>query len=190
VERLELSGLTCGASLGQNTDMRRSLCLVLLTGLCLAAFSAAAQQTTPATSDKSQSAETSSGRRALPKPSASKSNEKPPLADVTRVSTAEAARKAAKDAAQGRSSDAAPQASGASDVLEFRAGSPDAQNAAVTAPKESKKSAWKKVHGDAYGALGGRGAGKQAGGSVGATSKSGKSSVYVQTDRETTPAPH
>jgi hypothetical protein len=118
---------------------------------------------------------------------------KPALAEATRVSTAEAARKAAEVKVQAHGSDVASQASGASDVLEFHAGSPGAEDPLVAAnTKESKKSALKSVHGDAYGALDGRGAGKQTGGAVGATSKGGKASVYVETDRshDATPAPH
>ena len=152
---------------------------------CLAALPASAQQGTPAHPDK--------GQPAQPKSSTASSKEKPTLAEATRVSTAEAARKAAEAVAQGRGSDPASEAPGAPDVLEFRAASPGAQRSVgAAATKESKKSAVKSVHGDAYGALDSRAAGKQTGGSVGATSKGGKASIYVETDRshETTPAPH
>jgi hypothetical protein len=159
--------------------------LVFLSVSCLAAFPASAQQDTPARPDR--------GQPAQPKGSTTRSKEKPALAEATRVSTAEVARKAAEVKVQGHGSDAASQASGGSDVLEFHAGSPGAEDPVVAAnTKESKKSALKSVHGDAYGALDSRGAGKQTGGAVGATSKGGKASIYVETDRshDTTPAPH
>ncbi len=168
------------------------LCIAMFTLICLADFSAA-QQSRPATSDRSRPPETSRdpvGTRPPGKPSTQKPKESPSLADATRVSTADAARKAAKDLAKDHGSSTASDASGVSDVLEFHAASPDGQGAAAT--KEPKKSALKNVHGDAYGAFGGRGATKEAGGSVGATSKSGKTSISVQTDRshETAPTPH
>jgi len=162
---------------------QHSLCILLSAVFCLPAFSATTQQGTPATPDRDQSAQT--------KLSTAKSKQKS-LADFTRVSTADTARKAAKDLAKESVTDNASEASGASDVLEFHAADPGTQGAAATLAKEPKKSALKNVHGDAYGALETRGAAKRAGGSVGATSKSGKSSIYVETDHthETTPAPH
>jgi len=166
--------------------MRRLVfCILVFSVCCIAALPAWAQQGTPVPPDQGQPAQSKS--------STTRSKEKPTLAEVTRVSTAEAARKAAKVEAQGHGSDPDSEASGAPGVLEFHAaitGAQDAAGAATT--KESKKSGLKSLHGDAYGALDGRGAGKQTGGAVGAISKSGKASIYVETDRshETTPAPH
>ncbi len=165
---------------------QQRVCFLLLILVCLAVFPAGSQQGTPAP-DRDQSPQ--------PKSSISKSKQKSALADATRVSTAEVASKAAKDIAKERGGDGATDASGASDVLEFHPANPGAQHsagAAVAPSKESRKSALKNIHGDAYGALDSRGSGRRAGGSVGATSKSGKSSIYVETDRsrETTPAPH
>jgi hypothetical protein len=164
---------------------QKRFCILVLSVSCLAGFPAWPQQSTPTPPDKGQSAQ--------PKSSTASSKEKSALAEATRVSTAEAARTATKAAAQGRGSDPASEASGAPEVLEFRAASPGAQDSVGAAgTEESKKSALKNVHGDAHGALDSRGAGKRAGGSVGATSKSGKSSIYVETDRshQTTTAPH
>ncbi len=163
---------------------QRRLYILLAAVFCLAAFSAAAQQGPTVASDKDNSSQSKS--------STSKSKGKPTLADATRISTGDAARTAAKDMAKRRGSDSAAEASGAPDVLEFHPDGPGAQGAAAASSRESKKSALKNVHGDAYGALDSRGSGRRAGGSVGATSKSGKSSIYVETDRsrETTPAPH
>jgi len=152
---------------------QQGFCIAVLSVSCLAALSAWAQQDTPKSPNK--------GQLAPPKAS-THSKERPALAEATRVSTAEAARLAAEVKAQGHGSDPAFEASGAPDVLEFRPASPRAQDSAgAVSTKESKR--LKSVHGDAYGALDSRGAGKQAGGAVGATSKGGRSSIYVETDR-------
>jgi hypothetical protein len=159
-------------------------CILVLSVSCFVGFTASAQQESSAPPDKGQSAQTKS--------STTRSKEKPALAEATRVSTAEAARKAAEVKAQGHGSDPASQASGAADVLEFHADSPGAQDSAGAAiTKESNKPALKSVHGDAYGASGSHGD-KRTGGAVGATSKSGKASIYVETDHshDATPAPH
>jgi hypothetical protein len=164
---------------------QQRFCILVLSVSCFVGVTAWAQQGTPAPPNK--------GQPAQPKSSTARSKEKPSLAEATRVSTAEAARKAAEVEAQGHGSDLASQASGAPDVLEFRAASPRAQDSVgAEATKESKKSALKSVHGDAYGASDSHGAAKQTGGAVGAASKGGKASIYVETDRsqETTPAPH
>ena len=160
-------------------------CILVLSVYCVAAFAASAQQETLTPPDKGQPTQVKS-------PTAS-SKEKPRLTEATRVSTAEAARKAAETAAQGHSRGLPSEASGAPDVLEFHASSSGARGSAGTAAtKESNKSALKSAHGDAYGALDSGGAGKRAGGAVGATSKGGKASIYVETDRshDTTPASH
>jgi hypothetical protein len=67
-------------------------------------------------------------------------------------------------------------------VMEFQPaplGSGTAPSAGVVLDGAKSKSA--RVHGDLYGVAGD--AGHAAGGSVGATSKSGKTSVYVQSDQ-------
>jgi hypothetical protein len=165
--------------------MRQQFCILVLILSGLAAFPAWAQQGAPAPPDK--------GQPAQQKSSISRSKEKPALVEATHVSTAEAAHKAAEAAAQGHGSEPALEAPEAPEVLEFRAASPGGQGSVgATATKESKKPALKSVHGDAYGASDSHGAAKQTGGAVGATSKGGKASIYVETDRshETTPAPH
>ena len=163
---------------------QENFCILVLMLLCVAACPASAQQGTLAPPDK--------GQPAQPKSSTTRSKVKPALAEATHVSTAEAAHKAAEAVAQGHGSEAASQASGVPDVLEFHAASPGAQDfvgAATT--KESKKSPLKSLHGDAYGASDSRGAGKQTSGAVGATSKGSKASIYVEGDRshDTTSAP-
>jgi hypothetical protein len=118
----------------------------------------------------------------------SEAGKKPALARLTRVSTEEAAHGAAADAAK-KNQKVAPQPDGSktqdSAVLEFRPVDPDRATAgAVTAPPGNNKSALKNMHGGVYGsnAPGNRGT-YEAAGSVGTTSKSGKTSVYIETDR-------
>jgi hypothetical protein len=104
------------------------------------------------------------------------------LANVTRISTAEAAKKAKPEETQ-----KASEASGDPDVMEFRPASRDEEDA--QAPTASAKSPRKAVHGEAYGALDPKHPGThRAGGAAGATSKSGKTSVYVS--KSTSPTPH
>jgi hypothetical protein len=74
-------------------------------------------------------------------------------------------------------------ASSSDAVLEFQpaaSGSGTASNPRVVSDDAGSKSPLKRVHGDLYGATGGTG--HAAGGSVGATSKSGKTSIYIQSD--------
>ncbi len=125
-------------------------------------------------------------KQSQPKPSAAKDKEKPSLAEATRVSTTEAVRETAADAARPKNSEA--QGSGAPDVLEFRPADAATQDASKTTAAPKSKSALKNVHGNAYGLDSAYG--KQAGGAVGATSKKGKSSVYVETNHQTASEPH
>jgi hypothetical protein len=82
----------------------------------------------------------------------------------------------------------------ASGVAEFQAVSqaPDSPaGALVLRPEGSKKSALKKIHGEVDGALAsGIVGGNQVGAAVGATSKSGKTSIFVQTNHATIQEPH
>jgi hypothetical protein len=118
------------------------------------------------------------------------------LTDVTKVSTEDAARSAAHEAATpkskkqetGKDSDAVVDS-----ITEFSPAPHDADSASKTNPKVSKRSSKAKIHGEAYGGLGSTNSGnRQTGGAVGTTSKSGKTSVYVQGEqtRSTTSTPH
>jgi hypothetical protein len=74
-------------------------------------------------------------------------------------------------------------ASSSDAVMEFQpapSGSGPASSSGVVHDGAQSKSPLKRVHGDLYGAMGA--SGHAAGGSVGATSKSGKTSVYIQSD--------
>ena len=165
---------------------QQGLCIVMLTALWPVALVASEHQDAAAVSKTNLSSQ--------PSESASKSKEKPALAGATRVSTTEAARNAAKDVVKEHGDGTASEPSATPDVLEFHPDDSRGQSSAgagIAPSSGSKKSTLKNVHGDAYGVLGSRGAARQAGGSVGASSKSGKSSIYVETDRsrESTPAP-
>ncbi len=81
-------------------------------------------------------------------------------------------------------------AAAGSGVQEFQIVSPDMLGGAPGPTKSSKGKWLKNVHGEVYGATGSGGApGNQAGGAVGATSKSGKTSIFMQTDHVSGPEP-
>ena len=120
----------------------------------------------------------------------------PARLELAPVSTSETARGAAREiakrqpASQAKSADTKSQtdesrrgAPDSSAVDEFKPGRPvDSTDDAVVV-KGSKKSAGKNVHGTAYGSLDPTARGnRETGGSAGATSKGGKTSVYVETD--------
>lgn len=119
--------------------------------------------------------------------SAAEAEKKRVLGEATRVSTSEAVRSAAKEATGKREKPS--DGSAETDVLEFHPAdhSSDARGGAVVAPSKEKKSAIKKIHGEAYGSAGAGGRG--AGGAAGASSKSGKTSVYVETEHATSSPP-
>lgn len=118
------------------------------------------------------------------------------LESVGPSSPEEAARITAKSLAKqkdsGNSNRAVGQNKADEAVMEFHAagnGSAGSLSAPAALHDKATKSALKRVHGDLYG--GKSGAGRADGGSVGATSRSGKTSVYVGSDqaRSTTPLP-
>ncbi len=119
-------------------------------------------------------------------PSASsKPQKKPALTNVVRVSTDTALRNAAQEKAQDASSDKDKKSAADKDVLEFRPtvpGSTSAKKEVVV--EDSKKSPVKNVHGEVYGTTGSASTGTRgAGAAVGASSRGGKASVYVETER-------
>jgi hypothetical protein len=158
--------------------------------LMLACVGAIAQD-----SDKKDSADT---RHATP---TTDSNSKKPakklsLTDVTKISTEDAARSAAHEAATGKSKkedttkDSEPVVDS---ITEFSPAPPESKSSSTTGPKVSTKSSKSKIHGEAYGSTSPTNSGnRQTGGAVGTTSKSGKTSVYVQGEqsRSSTPTPH
>ncbi|MGH9432107.1 MAG: hypothetical protein ACRD3T_11245 [Terriglobia bacterium] len=139
------------------------------------------------------STQKTSGRKIAPKIS---------LLDATRVSTA-GALKAAAEAKTDATASSHKALEGLSDskstaaeagVVELQpvaSGSLAGDKPLVTPSKSSKGSLLKNVHGEVYGSTGAGVAGNNAeGGAVGATSKGGKTSIYVQTDHSQGTLPH
>ena len=121
------------------------------------------------------------------KSSRADSSTKPALTNAVRVSTDEALASAAKQEAKKRSPDENQKDSPDDAVLELRPAAPDASADSSATVTEEKKSPLKNVHGEASGAAGA--GGNREAGKVGASSKSGKTSVYVETDRSNTTPP-
>jgi len=127
-----------------------------------------------------------------PKASAASTEKKPALAEVTRVSTEEATRSAAQKQTQGSQGEGAAEKPAEPDVLEFRPAPQTTEPSSGTASARAKrkKSVLKNVHGTVYGSADARRAGThRAGGSAGASSKSGKTSVSVAAERAHTESP-
>lgn len=165
---------------------------ILLAALALLASSTAIAQDN-AKNSSPETAAPASQQQSLSK----KSENKPILSDVMQVTTADAARSAAHEAAKKRSTDQhkgkTSEGSSVDSVLEFKPAPQDADPARKSEPGATTKHARKNIHGEAYGSLDPAHSGNhQTGGAVGAGSKSGKAHVYVETDqsRSTTPAPH
>ncbi len=126
---------------------------------------------------------------------APKADKKRLLEEATRVSTSEAVKSVAQESKEKRAASKTSESSSASDVLEFQPAAPSSAGArtVVTPPKDSKKSVAKNVHGTVYGSADPQATGnRRTGGAVGTSSKSGKSSIYVETDqgRSTSSSPH
>jgi hypothetical protein len=119
------------------------------------------------------------------KPTAAPSEKKPALAGTGRVSTDSALRDAAKKEAKTPGAEQAEEPPG-EEVLEFHPAPSAATGSKSSAgtPKDAKKSPLRDVHGTVYGSTAAQGAQAQrAGGAVGASSKSGKTAIYVDTER-------
>ncbi len=156
---------------------------VLATALSLLASAAFPQSQAP------QNPPADSPAKESPAPTADK---KRLLDEATRVSTSEALKSVAQES---KEKSKTSEGSSTSDVLEFQPSAPPSAGArTVVAPsRDSKKSMAKNVHGSVYGSADPRATGNhRTGGAVGASSKSGKSSIYVETDqgRSTSSSPH
>lgn len=120
-----------------------------------------------------------------PRAESPKPTPKPALAEATRASTDAAV----KSAAQKKAGTSAPEDDTSepndSAVTELHPAAQTPEASSTDSPKTiEKKSPSRNIHGSVYGASGaGGGNASRSGGSVGATSKSGKTSVYVETDR-------
>lgn len=129
---------------------------------------------------------------AAPKCSTASTEKKPALAEATRVSTEEATRSAAQKQTKGSQGEGAAEKPAEPDVLEFRPAPQTAEPSSGTAstPAKGKKSALKNVHGSVYGSADARHTGThRTGGSAGASSKSGKTSVSVAAESARTESP-
>ena len=118
----------------------------------------------------------------------------PVLVDAPRVSTDAAIHDAAREAAKKQAGDnAIPDQPGNADVVEFHAAEPvTASSSTGAAPaKTPKKGLLENVHGSVYGAASAKGPQTHAeGAAIGASSKSGKSAIYVETNDARTSPPH
>jgi hypothetical protein len=151
--------------------------LLLFAALCLLMPGASAAQDAPKKNSETPSS----------KSSGLSGDKKPALAEATRVSTEDAARSVAqKQARKSAEEDGAEKTTGP-DVLEFRpvSESSGSSGKSVVAPAEgSKKLPPGKVHGKVHGSVDAKGAAThREGASVGASSKSGKTAVYIETER-------
>ena len=163
----------------------RKACVVAA-GLCLLAAIPALPQ---ATADKAGEPAES----AVAKPAATSNGNKPKLSEITRVSTDEAARGAAREKAtpdEDASTVETDQATAAT-VTELKPASRSSETSSGSmTTQDSKGSKSSRVHGRAYGSLDPKNSGdRQEGAAVGAGSKSGKTHIYIETERSrrTTP---
>lgn len=118
-----------------------------------------------------------------------KAQKNPVLVDATRVSTDATAQSAIRKEVQQSTASKKSKDANDSVVFEFRPAAPNTGSGdALVLPKGSKKK--KNIHGEVYGTAAAQGAGAQGGGgAVGATSKSGKTSVYVESEHQRTTPP-
>lgn len=151
--------------------------LLGLAALVLTALPPSAQAQQAA--DKKPSSKTSASSRTAQK-------NKLKLLEVTRVSTRQAARKAA-EAEVDKKTGTAPDSKQAAaiGVVELQPNRhPEGKQANQNAARPGKKSLLKNVHGSVYGATGASNSDvRRTGGDVGATTKGGKASVYVQAEK-------
>ncbi len=161
----------------------------LAVALALFAASAAAPQSSPG-----QSASREPEAKAAKIPAKS---EKAKLIDATRVSTEEAARRAAEKKAEEsakndskKKEDVKRDTTSAVSELQPVTKAQDSATAAQPAPQDSGKLPLKDIHGSVQGA--GGGGMRRGGAEIGASSKGGKTHVYVETERSRSDAatPH
>lgn len=149
---------------------------VFCLSVCLLASPAVAQDADERHSDE----------QAARKSSPPAGEKKPSLAELTRVSTDETARSAAKGKAKSDTPEGAAAEPAEPAVVELQPAKQvdEASGATVASSKKSKRSPVKDVHGSVYGQVDARDAGShREGAAVGASSKGGKASIYVETER-------
>jgi hypothetical protein len=159
--------------------MSRGKTLVFLVALCLALPAGAAAQ--------SASGSAPTITRGPGGAVAAKEPQKPVLAPGVRVNTDEAVRSLASEEALRPQEPSLEEKSSEGDVVELHpsaAGKPSSSSSATEPGKPAPQSPRRKIHGSVYGAAGTGGAdGDREGAAVGASSKGGKASIYVETNR-------
>ncbi len=154
---------------------RTLVSLLVLALAAVPAVGAAQSQAAPAESAPKES------NKSQPAKSGAKKEKLPHFADLTRVSTSDAARQAAADKANKKDGKSKSATKDSGSVLEFQpvpAGAAQPSSPAVVDNQKSK-GVLKSIHGSVYGV--GSPNGKEMGGDVGATSKGGKVGVYIET---------
>jgi hypothetical protein len=124
--------------------------------------------------------------------SSTSAKKKPALTDSARVDTNAALRDAVKQQATKGDPKDGKENPADSAVVEMRPADANASSSGdpVVVSKKSKKGPLKDVHGKVYGATNSNNLGTRGGGgAVGASSKSGKTSVYVETEGSRTTPP-
>lgn len=157
--------------------LRATGSLLLIAGLCLLMPRASAAQDAPKKNSDTPSC----------KSSGLSGDKKTALAEVTRVSTESAARDAAEKQARNCAEEEGAEKTADPAVLELRPAPENAGSSGKTVaapPEGSKKTALGKVHGEIYGSADAKGATtRRAGAGVGASSKGGKTAVFVEAER-------
>ena len=158
------------------------------TGLyCWLALAGAMLCVTLATAQEKQTVDPSSKVKAT-----AQDNKKRALLDAPRVSTDAAVHSAAKDMIKQTTGEKTPNQPEDAEVVEFRPAESESASSSTSGapPKTPKKGALKDVHGTVYGAAGAKNPGTNAeGAAISASSKSGKTAIYVETDRARTSPP-
>jgi hypothetical protein len=169
-----------GLTVSSVRGIKPSSWIYLAMVLAVAALGAAqAPQQTPAEQSQKKPV------KASDKPS----SKKPSLAGAARVSTNAALEDAAKQAA--KKPDGAKEDPSGEAVVELRPAEAEAATSTSVKPESQKSKKAKDVHGTVFGATDAKKAGsRRTGGAAGATSKSGKTSVYVETEGDRTTPPH
>jgi hypothetical protein len=170
--------------MSERREFRKVLYLVALT-VFLATSGKAQQRAGKSTPDPASSREISPSSKAAQKPS---------LLDAARVSTEEAAKSTARKRADKPDGTKAAETSLDDTVTEFHAAPPDSVKTGgtvATTSDKSKKSVLKGVHGTVHGSTAaGPSGGRGGGASLGATSPSGRTQVYVEADHSRLDTPH
>ncbi len=168
-------------------DAKEGRLLRLPVSICLLSSGLSLLTALPARGQSAANNRSEHARASAAKPSAPEQEKKPVLAEIPRVSTAEAARDAARDQAkpEDEAVKAPPEDSAGPAVTEFKPAAKSSEASGDTAVvHDSKNSKPLKVHGRIHGSLDSTNSGDhQEGGAVGVGSKGGKTNIYVETER-------